>query len=203
MICSNSGYYILLLVKICLFILPEIQLAQNGNTSSYDSANTQNINNIITLNQNYETSFDIPKILNKGDILKCNCNGIYIVNSLRFNFYEKLRSLLLDSQELYGFEIIENYEKLLGNDIRDYRKLQINCDSTSSLLEYTLASSDSALNVAEQSLLESHLKIKDLNRNLYEAEVLLENERKSNFLENLLFSLGSLGIGIIVALLIQ
>jgi hypothetical protein len=176
---------------------------QSENTFSQDSIAGRFFNNTISLDQNYEMSLDTPKIINKGDVVKSNCNGIYLVNKIRFEFYEKLRELLKEDIEFYNGKVIENYEDLLASYIYDYKQLEKNCDSTSLLLQNLLSASDSSLIETESSLAASQNSLMKLKQNLREAEILLENERGADFIENLFLGLGSLGIGVLITLLVQ
>ena len=201
MSCSNERIEFAIIFSLITLFCCTFQFAQSDNLLIEKENNRNEGNDTIFVSYEYDQSFAKPILITKGDIVICDCNEIRLVNSQRYEFYEKLRYLLSDSINISRDSIINKYEKLLSNYKKDYNFLKKNCDSSSKYFSSLLSESDSVLTLTERSLDISQRSLKELKLSLIEAESLLNQKRTYDLYEKIYIGLGSFGLGVVIALL--
>ena len=157
----------------------------------------------IIVNESYHKSYDIPIQIESGDIVKNLSDTLYLINSQRNRFYENLR-LLLDEREIISQDsILQNYQLLLDECEANYNSLLENSDSTSNLLSDLLNSTESSLKETKNTLNVSQQTIENVKQSLQEANRLLEEERQAQLTQKFTYGLVGVGLGVLLALLVN
>lgn len=152
-----------------------------------------------TIPSSYSFSMEKPLLINSGDLVKFEADSIYLVNKVRLAFYEELRNKLLTLDfncepaiELYKYSLIQN--SLLAD------RLLENSESTNRLNLKYINESQLLLNKQNETLDLTLTNLNSAKNNLDLAKEELSKMRSNNILENILYSLAGIGVGVIIGI---
>ena len=154
---------------------------------------------IMVIPSSYSLSMQRPKLVRSGQIIKFEADSIYLVNKSRESYYEELRNKLvtLDFDCEPAIELFKN--SLSRNSILTHQLIE-NSENTNQLNTKLVHDTKQLLNRNNEAL---NLTLKNLtsaNENLDLAKKELSKMRTFTLLENILYSLTGIGIGLIIGI---
>ena len=156
----------------------------------------------ITIDDDYTRIRSKPVVLHDGTIVLVKTDSIYLINGVRYRFYESLRSLLNDSIDFKMERLILTYEKSLMESDRIFKGLLKNCTEnyaiTESILKQTktsLAATQATLELSQESLLAANSSLEDANEKLRKI-------KGNNLLNSILIGAGGVGAGLLIGALV-
>jgi hypothetical protein len=158
---------------------------------------------VKNLGGQYCDAYEAPLMLRKGSLVKIECDTAYVVNSHRYDLYERARQALLGMNlELYR-ELPQastnwNKESELAYNalLYKYRELDSLCTLQLNDNHNMLSSVRDDLNNAQASLGSALLE-------LGQAREAIKSEKRSNNRSKILWGLGGFGLGILSGVLIS
>ena len=157
----------------------------------------------IQVPESYDKSMAKPIIAKTGAIIFNNSDSLYLVNKIRFNYYEELRTILNDSVDFAIDDIILKYEKSLKESDHQYDLLNKNCNEQSELYRRHIAEVKSSIALTSQTLQLTQESLTNANRSLKEANDLLGKARARHIWQKISIAGGGIGIGILLGLLVN
>ena len=152
---------------------------------------------IIVIPSSYSFSMESPKIIRAGQNIKFEADSIYLVNKVRLNFYEELRSKLV-TLDFDCEPTIDLYKKSLNQNALLVQQLLENSELTNQLNANLVSDSQLLLDKNNEALNLSLDNLSSAKNNLTLAKDELSKMKRNNFLENVLYTLAGIGVGVIV-----
>lgn len=157
---------------------------------------------IVIIPSSYSLTMETPRLVRVGQTIKFEADSIYIVNKTRFSFYEELRHKLLT----LNFDCepaIEFYKETLSKNTLLAQQLLDNSVNTNMLNTKIVNDAQQLLNRNNTALKLSLENMNSAKENLNLAKNELSKIKRSNFLENVLYTLAGIGVGVIVGVSIN
>ncbi len=177
--------------KVCFIFI----ILFYSNQFAQDSAN-------FTIPSSYEYSMEKPILINSGDLVKFEADSIYLVNKVRLAFYEELRNKLL-TLDFNCEPTFELYKSSLSQNTLLVNQLLENSESTNRLNTKFINESQLLLNKQNETLNLTLANLNSAKENLDLAKNELSKMRTNNILENILYTLAGIGVGILVGISIN
>lgn len=157
---------------------------------------------IVIIPSSYSLSMETPMLVRVGQIIKFEADSIYIVNKTRFSFYEELRHKLL-TLDFDCEPTIEFYKETLSKNTLLAQQLLDNSENTNKLNTKIANDVQLLLNRNNKAIELSLDNMNSAKENLNLAKDELSKMKTNNFLENVLYTLAGIGVGIIVGVSIN
>ena len=155
-----------------------------------------------TIPSSYSRSMEKPIRINSGDLVFFEADSIYLVNKVRLAFYEELRNKLL-TLDFDCEPAIELYKSSLSQNTLLVDQLLENSESTNRLNLDFINDSKLLLNKHNETLDLSLSNLNSAKENLDLAKSELSKMRTNSILENILYSLAGIGVGVIIGISIN
>ncbi len=156
----------------------------------------------LIINEEYANSKKTPIVVNKGTVVISNIDNLHLVNQLRYNFYEELRTIVRDSIDKDIENIVLKYEKILKENDALFNILEDKCNQQSSLykkstegIKLSLTELENTLNLTQQSL-------ESANKSLDLANQQLKESKKKQFWKKFGLIGSGVGIGLLTGILL-
>ena len=155
-----------------------------------------------TIPTSYSLSMGKPILISSGDLVKFEADSIYLVNKVRFAFYEELRSKLL-TLDFDCEHAIDLYKSSLRQNSLIANQLIENSESTNQLNLNFINESQLLLNKHNKTLDLSLANLNSAKENLDLAKNELSKIRTNNLFMNILYTLAGIGVGVIIGISIN
>jgi hypothetical protein len=167
------------------------------------------LNKLDTLPDWYKNSTQKPPYALKGTQLLIETDTIYVINALRYHYYQNLQDLkeMVEKNNTPGLalEIIKNYERALDSCRGYYALLLKNAEKTDAIsnaflekTKETVESAKNTLKLADERLGSADKKLTDADVKLDEARKLIKKSRMKTILQKIAIGAGCLLIGFAV-----
>ncbi len=150
----------------------------------------------------YALSFDRPFMFGKGDLIRIDCDSIYVLNNFTFNYFRNLRKAL-NNQDAGCSVMIDLYKNSLKENIALTERLMNNNRETSELNQQQYILTRNNLESAQKSLDISLEKLENAGRLLDKSNRQVSRMKHRNTFEKVLFGIGGLGLGILIGITIK
>lgn len=154
---------------------------------------------ILIIPSSYSLTMGKPMLIKVGSTVKFEADSIYLVNNSRLNFYEELRNNLL-TLDFNCEATIELYKKSLIQNSLLTQQLLDNSEKTDLQNKMLMNDSNMLLNKQNETL---NLTINNLNstkEHLEIAKAEMSRIKRNNILENILYALAGIGVGVIIGI---
>lgn len=149
----------------------------------------------------YKSSFEKPLLFTAGDTLIVQADTIYVINKIRYQFYQNLHKNILDDSFMDCESTIETLRKQLEASNLAYDQLYANCDQTGKAAHKTITTSIQSLNNIETKLTNTESKLTQSISKLDKTNELMKQIKKDKKKDKLLFGIGGIAIGILCGIL--
>lgn len=156
----------------------------------------------LIVDKSYENSYKKPILAKYGTIIINQTDSLYLVNDLRFRYYEKLRMTLKDSLEITLDDIIFKYEKLIKENETAYNNLLENCNQTGLLNQEIITNTETSLDKTIRNIDSTLVSIEKANQSLDKTEKLLKKSKNKQNAGKLTFGIGGIAIGFFIGILL-
>lgn len=157
----------------------------------------------IKIEQSYELTKSKPIKIQSGQIVISQANNIYLVNELRFNYYEQLRSILSDSIDFAMDDLILKYEKALKDNDYQYNLLLNNCEEQSRLYQKHTEEVKSSIALTSNTLILTQQSLTNANQSIKEANELMRASKAQRTWQKIGIAGGGVAIGLVLGLLVN
>jgi hypothetical protein len=155
-------------------------------------------------NDTFCISYNSPKPLLKGTVVKVECDTAYLVNTTRFKTYEAAKRALIKSAGNKNYrELEEKYEAALRQQDLYYKELMKNYSNTDSLAAQMITSARNDLNALGARLESTRKILYDTDQKLDEVKKTLAQEKQTSRRQKIFAGFAGLGIGILIGLLVH
>jgi hypothetical protein len=159
-------------------------------------------NKVIQISDSYSVSLDHPAMFGKGQILRLECDSIYLLNCFTFDYFKSLRALL-NTSGIDCTEIIDLYKNALKENELLTTKLLVNADETGQLNHDQFLMTKMSLESARKSLDASLEKIEKARLSAVRANKQVTRFRTKNTFGKIMFGIGGIGIGILTGIALK
>lgn len=157
----------------------------------------------IVIDKAYASSRKVPLTVGKGSVILNHTNKLYLVNELRFNYYEELRLLVKDSIDKDIESVFLKYEKrLIENDLL-FDQLELKCKSQSDLYQTTTDALRTSFTEVSKTLNLTKKSLDNANKSIDLGLEQISKSRKRQFWSNFGLIGGSIGVGLITGLILS
>ena len=156
----------------------------------------------IVIGVDYERSKAAPILIDSGKVVMNNINQLYLVNQLRFDFYEELRSIVRDSIDKNIESIVLKYEKILTENDLLFDQLETKCTEQSSMYRESTEQIKKSVLEIEFTLELTQQSLENANKSLEISMQQLSASRKSRFWNKLELLGGGIGIGLLTGIIL-
>ncbi len=157
----------------------------------------------IIIGKEYARSRKLPRTAKKGTIIINQIDSLYLVNQIRFHYYEELRKELFKNDFGKDIEnIVLKYERIVeeNNDLFD--QLELKSKAQSDLFQKTINELKSSLDETDRTLSLTQKSLNNANTSLELSMKQIEASQRRQFWKNFGLIGGGIGIGLLVGLLI-
>jgi len=147
-------------------------------------------------------------VFNANDIVRIHCDTVYVLNKLTFRRYDaayrdlrKKGTNIANLMNAYD-ELIAVQQKQLQDRDRSYNELLMNFKNLSEGTQSRIAASTTTLGSAVGSMEQLNKNLTETNNLLGEAQEILKAEQRSIFINNLLWGVGGVAVGLVAGILI-
>lgn len=156
----------------------------------------------IIVEKSYARSKKRPLKVGTGVIIINNSDSLYLVNQIRYNYYQELRKLVNDNIDKDIENIVLKYEKILKEDDVLFNQLEIKCKEQAELYEESIADLKKSLSETDRTLNLTQKSLDNANTAIELGIKQISNSQKKRFWKNFGLIGGGVSIGLIVGLLI-
>ena len=176
------------MLKLLFFLLVFINfvLLSQNNTST-----------ISLVDSSYSTSMEKPLLILSGQTVNFEADSIYLVNKPRFILYEDIRDKLM-TLDFDCEPTVKLYQESLRQNTLLADKLFQNSANTNKLNKKIFNDTQLLLDQNKSTLNQTINNLEAAKENLKLAHKELSKIKTTNFLENILYGVAGIGVGIIV-----
>ncbi|WP_020567703.1 hypothetical protein [Neolewinella persica] len=163
---------------------------------------SQSYNDTITIGPQYDTLMSSPIEIGKGTVVLSQANRIYLVNGLRYKFYEEIRGALNNKNIPNLDDIVLKYEKILNENDVLFSLLEAKSIEQSRLYNKSSESMKASLTNLESTLDLTQRSLASANKSLDLSLSQIDKSRKASFWKKIDMLGTGLAVGVLVGLLI-
>jgi len=148
-------------------------------------------------------------VFNANDLIRIHCDTVYVLNKLTFRRYDaayrdlrKKGASISNLMNAYD-ELIAVQQRRIQEQDRRYSELRLNFKELSEGTQSRLEASTTKLGSAVGSMEQLNKNLTETNNLLGEAKDILKSEQRSLFINNLLWGVGGVAVGLVAGLLIS
>ncbi len=156
----------------------------------------------LVIEKEYIHSRKAPLKVGKGTFIINKVDSLYLVNQIRFNYYEELRQLVKDDVDKDVENIVLKYEQIVKENDFLFDQLELKCKSQSALYQKTIDELKLSLNETDRTLDLSQRSLENANNAIDLSIKQISSAQKKQFWKNFGLIGGGVSIGLIVGLLI-
>lgn len=186
--------YVLLFTVLTISVLAK---SQNNNNFF-----RTNLVDTIFVERSYTNSTEKPKLINANSIVYNNADSVYLVNKIRYQYYERLKAFVDNNDNFNANEVIIKYERLLKENEAAYNRLLENCEKSKQLTDNFVNETEKSLALTNATLDQTQISLENANESLEQANKLLKKSNKKRIWSGLSAGFGGLGIGLLVGILV-
>jgi hypothetical protein len=165
-------------------------------------ANSFLLAQLQTIDESYSNSVASPIQFNTGDTILVNCDSIFVINNLRYQFYKSMHLSLRNDADTACMSLLNTYHKRLTENEEAYELLLINTKYYEALTEDMIKDTKTELVRTKDRLQFAQESLGKASEDLKIAQSIIKKEQWKSKGRNLLFGLGGIGIGILTGILI-
>ena len=165
-------------------------------------AKAQTPTDTIRIDRSYERSKARPTVAPRHSLIINDSDSLFLVNSIRFHYYEELRSLLSDSTDYAMAEVILKYERVLKENDLQYELLAKQCEEQSAFYDRSLEDIRSSLTLTDNTLQLTQQSLQSASGSLQEANEMIRSSRGRTFWDKLSIAGGGVGLGLLIGVLV-
>ncbi|MGQ1911243.1 hypothetical protein ACT3CE_15835 [Marinifilum sp. RC60d5] len=166
------------------------------------TAKAQLQSKITLLPNRYSSSYEKPLLFTAGDTLLVQTDTIYVINKIRYQFYQNLHKNIFNDSFMDCESTIETLKKQLEASNLAYDQLYANCDQTGKAARESIATSIQSLSSIESKLTHTESKLTQSISKLDTTHELMKQIKKDKKKDKLLFGIGGITIGILCGILV-
>ncbi len=151
----------------------------------------------------YSISTNSPILFSKGDTIRLDCDSVYLINKMRYNFYRNLHKATLAGKDSVNVKLLNAYELRLKEHEIAYNKLLDNSKQAEKisfdLINYSqksLAGTQKTLEFT-QTTLDQSLKSIDIAHNY------IQQEKWNSKGQKILVGICGVGVGLLIGVVIM
>ena len=159
-----------------------------------------------TIPEWYNKSTQKPSYVVKGTQITVMADTIYLMNGIRYGYYQKLQELKeliqTDSAEIIAMEMMKGYERAIDSCRSYYLELLKNAEKTDATsivfinkAQETVVSAQTTLNNADKQLDLANKHLITANKNLDEAKALIHKSIRFGWLDKIIIGASCLLVG--------
>jgi len=156
----------------------------------------------ITIGEEYSRSKKAPLMVVEGTVILNKADKLYLVNDIRYNYYEELRELVKDNVDKDVEDIVLKYEKILKENDVLFESLEAKCKEQSQLYEKTIGDLKVSLDDADKILSLSQKSLENANNSIELGLKQIKYSQRKQFWRNFGFVGGGIGLGLIGGILL-
>ncbi len=161
------------------------------------------ISDTIWVQSAYSKSTAKPIIINKNSVVYVYADSLYLINNIRYDYYEELREFINDKNNFNNNKLISKYEKMLRENELAYNKLINTCKEGEQKVQQFLADTDTLLQSTKSKLEQTKRSLNDANTSLNLAQSKLKKSKKKQIGSAIGASLGGVSIGLLIGILVS
>ncbi|MCT4602999.1 MAG: hypothetical protein N4A59_08890 [Marinifilum sp.] len=152
--------------------------------------------------ERYAVNKEKPLQFTAGDTLIIQCDTVFVINKIRYQFYQKLHDNILSDSYMEYEDYIATLKNELAASQLAYDELKANCDTTAVLARETITNSIISLDSLENNLKETEGKLSESIKKLDGTKDLLGEIKTDQKKDRLFYSIGGVAIGILTGILV-
>jgi len=155
----------------------------------------------LIIKKDYERTTKSPQIADSGTVIINLSDTLYLVNSLRYQYYEELRGLVRDSIGQDIEKIVLKYEKIITENDFLFFQLEEQCREQSKLYERSIKDMKTSLTEIERNLDLTQRSLENANKSIELGLKQISESQKKKIWQNIGIFGGGVSIGLVACLL--
>ncbi len=159
--------------------------------------------NIKNIPADYYSSTGSPLLFVRGDTITVNCDSVYAMNVIRYNFYKNIHKATLENNDSTCSRLLKAYELRLNEHEEAYNKLLDNSKQAEKVSLDMIAYSQKSLAGTQKTLEFTQTTLDQSLKSIDMAHDYIQQQKWNSKGQKLLTGIAGVGVGLLVGILIM